>query len=61
MTATVHNIDEYRPHLVGVAWCEPCRHRWVAVVDARIEPGVLLQCPRCRRQSATFVREDPPA
>jgi hypothetical protein len=39
------DIDDYRPHWVGIAVCRDCKHEWEAIAPAGIVSG--LECPNC--------------
>ncbi len=49
---TVHNLDDYRPHVTGQARCLDCNHEWVAVAPNAAE---WLECHACTLMRGRFV------
>jgi DNA-directed RNA polymerase subunit RPC12/RpoP len=44
--SNVVEIDEYRPHVTGIARCEECSQEWVAVI-LLASADKPLECPNC--------------
>ena len=57
----VINLNEKRPHLVGIALCTSCKHEWPAILPVGIN---WLECPECGlfsgRLKYKILREDYP-
>lgn len=52
---TLVDLDDYRPHRVGAAYCVACDRTWIAVAPAGTD---VLQCPRCREMTGLFGAPD---
>lgn len=66
MTGKIVQLDDYRPHLAGMAWCIACGHEWAAVTLAPRNGqsmDVWLECPKCNRHRGQykmpFVTKEP--
>ena len=49
----ITNLDEYRPHLSGLARCLHCGHEWVSVSPVGMFAG--LSCPQCNMEKGVRV------
>ena len=51
----VVNIDDYRPHFSGEAFCTDCNYRWYAVAPVDV---IKLECPKCGTKNGLWVPEE---
>lgn len=58
-SSNVTSLDDYRPHLAGVAQCTFCRDEWAFTIPiVAMDRVPMFECPTCHGTHGTIIEAE---